>query len=99
MTAKLVGLDREFPANSQGTFRIMLPGAEIVDYTLSAVYDGMKVSADGETASAVIDFTYGADVTNIRYVLVENELTEAERLSQRSPTDQPRTSTSCRTSP
>ena len=38
----------------------------------------MKVSADGETASAVIDFTYGADVTNIRYVLVENELTEAE---------------------
>lgn len=78
LTAKLVGLDREFPANSQGTFRIMLPGAEIVDYTLSAVYDGMKVSADGETASAVIDFTYGADVTNIRYVLVENELTEAE---------------------
>ena len=56
----------------------MLPGAEIVDYTLSAVYDGMKVSADGETASAVINFTYGADVTNIRYVLVENELTEAE---------------------
>lgn len=78
LTAKLVGLDREFPANSQGTFRIMLPGAEIVDYTLSAVYDGMKVSADGETASAVINFTYGADVTNIRYVLVENELTEAE---------------------
>ncbi len=50
----------------------------MTDYTLSAVYDGMKVSADGETASAVIDFTYGADVTNIRYVLVENELTEAE---------------------
>ena len=78
LTAKLVGLDREFSANSQGTFRIMLPGAEIVDYTLSAAYAGMKVSADGETASAVIDFTYGADVTNIRYVLVENELTEAE---------------------
>ena len=51
---------------------------KLVDYTLSAVYDGMKVSADEETASAVIDFTYGADVTNIRYVLVENELTEAE---------------------
>ena len=65
-------------ANKSGLFRILLPGAELTDYTLSAVYDGMKVSADGETASAVINFTYGADVTNIRYVLVENELTEAE---------------------
>ncbi len=65
-------------ANKSGLFRILLPDAELTDYTLSAVYDGMKVSADGETASAVINFTYGADVTNIRYVLVENELTEAE---------------------
>ena len=76
LTAKLVGLDREFPANSQGTFRIMLPGAEIVDYTLSAVYDGMKVSADGETASAVIDFTYGADVTGISYVLASGNVSD-----------------------
>ena len=78
ITATLVGLDRTFDANSGGTFRILLPDAEVTDYALSAVYDGMKVSADGETASAVINFTYGADVTNIRYVLVENELTEAE---------------------
>lgn len=76
LTAKLVGLDREFSANSQGTFRIMLPGAEIVDYTLSAVYDGMKVSADGETASAVIDFTYGADVTGISYVLASGNVSD-----------------------
>lgn len=76
LTAKLVGLDREFPANSQGTFRIMLPGAEIVDYTLSAVYAGMKVSADGETASAVIDFTYGADVTGISYVLASGNVSD-----------------------
>ena len=76
LTAKLVGLDREFPANSQGTFRIMLPGAEIVDYTLSAVYDGMKVSADGETASAVINFTYGADVTGISYVLASGNVSD-----------------------
>lgn len=76
LTAKLVGLDREFPANSQGTFRIMLPGAEIVDYTLSAAYAGMKVSADGETASAVIDFTYGADVTGISYVLASGNVSD-----------------------
>lgn len=78
LTAELVGLGQTFDANSKETFRILLPDAELTDYTLSAVYDGMKVSADGETASAVINFTYGADVTNIRYVLVENELTEAE---------------------
>ena len=76
LTAKLVGLDREFSANSQGTFRIMLPGAEIVDYTLSAAYAGMKVSADGETASAVIDFTYGADVTGISYVLASGNVSD-----------------------
>ena len=78
LTAELVGLGQTFDTNSKETFRILLPDAEVTDYTLSAVYDGMKVSADGETASAVINFTYGADVTNIRYVLVENELTEAE---------------------
>lgn len=72
------GGNSHLPANKNGLFRILLPGAEVTDYALSAAYAGMKVSADGETASAVIDFTYGADVTNIRYVLVENELTEAE---------------------
>lgn len=76
LTAKLVGLDREFSTNSQGTFRIMLPGAEIVDYALSAAYAGMKVSADGETASAVIDFTYGADVTGISYVLASGNVSD-----------------------
>lgn len=72
------GGNSHLPANKNGLFRILLPGAEVTDYALAAAYAGMKVSADGETASAVIDFTYGADVTNIRYVLVENELTEAE---------------------
>lgn len=63
-------------ANKSGLFRILLPGAELTDYTLSAVYDGMKVSADGETASAVIDFTYGADVTGISYVLASGNVSD-----------------------
>lgn len=76
ITATLVGLDRTFDANSGGTFRILLPDAEVTDYALSAVYDGMKVSADGETASAVINFTYGADVTGISYVLASGNVTD-----------------------
>ncbi len=63
-------------ANKSGLFRILLPDAELTDYTLSAVYDGMKVSADGETASAVINFTYGADVTGISYVLASGNVSD-----------------------
>ncbi len=60
--------------NPDGTFRIMLPGAEITDYTLTAAYGGMLVNSDNSSASAVIDFTYGADVTGINYVIAEGDV-------------------------
>lgn len=63
-------------ANKSGLFRILLPDAEVTDYALAAAYAGMKVSADGETASAVIDFTYGADVTGISYVLASGNVSD-----------------------
>lgn len=72
----LVCLAGSLKANKSGLFRILLPDAEVTDYALSAVYDGMKVSADGETASAVINFTYGADVTGISYVLASGNVTD-----------------------
>lgn len=62
------------PTNPDGTFRIMLPGAEITDYTLTAAYGGMLVNSDNTSASAVIDFTYGADVTGINYVIAEGDV-------------------------
>lgn len=62
------------PTNPDGTFRIMLPGAEITDYTLTAAYGGMLVNSDNSSASAVIDFTYGADVTGINYVVAEGDV-------------------------
>lgn len=62
------------PTNPDGTFRIMLPGAEITDYTLTAAYGGMLVNSDNSSASAVIDFTYGADVTGIHYVIAEGDV-------------------------
>lgn len=62
------------PTNPDGTFRIMLPGAEITDYVLTATYGGMLVNSDNTSASAVIDFTYGADVTGINYVIAEGDV-------------------------
>lgn len=65
------------PTNPDGTFRIMLPGAEITDYTLTAAYGGMLVNSDNTSASAVIDFTYGADVTGINYVIAEGDVKDS----------------------
>ena len=61
-------------SNNSGLFRIMLPGAQITDYTLTAAYGGMLVNSDNTSASAVIDFTYGADVTGINYVIAEGDV-------------------------
>lgn len=63
-------------ANKNGLFRIILPGFEAVDYSLAAAYGGMKVGSDNETATAVVDFTYGADVTGISYVFVSDDVTD-----------------------
>lgn len=65
-------------ANTKGNFRIMLPGAEIVDYSLVVEYDSMRVDADGAT-SAVLTFNYGADATGIGYVVVAGNISSEER--------------------
>lgn len=65
------------PTNPDGTFRIMLPDAEITDYVLTATYGGMLVNSDNSSASAVIDFTYGADVTGINYVIAEGDVKDS----------------------
>jgi len=67
--------------NIDGLFRIVLPGVEIADYSLAVAYDGMDVAADNKTTTAKFKFTYGADVTNIKYMFVngnvESDPTEA----------------------
>ncbi|WP_288868102.1 hypothetical protein [uncultured Alistipes sp.] len=65
-------------ANKNGNFRILLPGAEIVDYSLAVEYDSMRVDGDGVT-SAVLTFNYGADVTGIGYVVVPSNISAEER--------------------
>lgn len=76
--ALVYGGDKVLDANKNGLFRIMLPGAEVTDYTLAVEYDSMRVEADGETASAVVSFTYGADVTGIKYVVVAGSVSEEQ---------------------
>ena len=61
-------------ANGSGMFRILLPGAVITDYSLAAEYSGMRVASDNETASAVFDFTYGADVAGINYMFAPGDV-------------------------
>lgn len=74
----MMGTKKAYYANNNGLFRIMLPGAEVTDYTLAVEYDSMRVEADGETASAVVSFTYGADVTGIKYVVVAGSVSEEQ---------------------
>lgn len=62
-------------SNTKGMFRILLPGAELTDYSLSATYTGMRVNPDNTVANAVLDFNYGADVTGISYVFVSGDVT------------------------
>ncbi|MDE5691607.1 MAG: hypothetical protein K2I13_05285, partial [Alistipes sp.] len=78
MSCGMVGTQKAYYANSNGNFRIMLPGAEIVDYALAVEYDSMRVDSDGAT-SAVLTFNYGADVTGIGYVVVAGNISAEDR--------------------
>lgn len=60
--------------NVSGLLRIVLPGAEVSDYTLAAVYDGMKISSNGETVAALFNLTFGADVASYKYVVAEGDV-------------------------
>ena len=56
-------------ANSNGLFRLVLPGYEAADYSVSVAYTGMLVNAAGNIASAQLEFSYGDDVTGIKYAI------------------------------
>lgn len=78
----MAGTGKAYYANTEGNFRLVLPGVEVADYSLTAAYGGMKVAPDNQTASAVVDFAYGADVTGISYVFAEGDVTaEAAKIA------------------
>ena len=62
------------PCNTNGSFRLVLPGVEIADYSLAIAYDGMDVAADNVTAAAKLKFAYGDDVTGVKYLIVNGNV-------------------------
>ena len=62
------------PCNTSGMFRVVLPGVEIADYSLAVAYEGMDVAADNTTVTAKLKFTYGDDVTGIKYLIVNGNV-------------------------
>ena len=60
--------------NTTGLFRLILPGYEVADYSLAVAYDGMDVSADSKVISAKLQFSYGEDVTGIKYIVVPGNI-------------------------
>lgn len=73
--AIVFGGDQALTTNKSGLFRIVLPGSEPTDYSLVAAYGGMRVGADNAETSLVLDFTYGADVTGISFVVATGDQT------------------------
>ena len=63
-----------YKVNSNSMFRVVLPGVTIVDCSISAAYDGMKIAADG-TSSALFNLSFGADVASYKYVIAEGDVT------------------------
>lgn len=53
-------------ANSNGLFRVCLPGAVLTDFSLNLSYSGIRADADNRVRP-VVDAVFGADVAEIQY--------------------------------
>lgn len=65
-------------ANADGMMMYCLPGVELTDYSISANYAGMIVSADNTTTTAIIEFTLGADVEAYKFVVVPGTVEDVD---------------------
>ena len=63
-------------ANTNGLLAVALPGYEITDFAMGAVYGGMVVEADNVTSSAVINFGVGADVESFDFTVLPGNITD-----------------------
>ena len=61
--------------NPNGYMQYYLPGTEFVNYDMQAAYGGMYVSADGQTAKAIFNFAFGADVATYKFAFAEGDVT------------------------
>ena len=63
-----------FGGNQSGLFRVIFPGSEVADYSLAGTYKGMDVAADNTTVTAKFGFTYGYNVSAIKYLVIEGDV-------------------------
>lgn len=68
-------------ANTEGMMMYCLPGVELTDYTISADYAGMIVSADNTTTTAIIEFTLGSDVEGYKFVIVPGAVEDVDAVA------------------
>lgn len=68
-------------ANTEGMMMYCLPGVELTDYTISADYAGMIVSADNKTTTAIIEFTLGSDVEDYKFVIVPGAVEDVDAVA------------------
>ncbi len=58
-------------ANTNGMFKVILPGTVLTDYSITPAFLGTESSADNSYTPAVLGFTLGADVASFRFAVVE----------------------------
>ena len=73
LTLEAVGAKKTLPTNVNGAFRLVLPGCEAVDYALTVAYNGI-VAPSLKEVKAQFAFTYGNDVTGIKYYFAEGNV-------------------------
>ena len=60
-------------ANTNGMFKVILPGTVLTDYSITPAFLGTESSADNSYTPAVLGFTLGADVASFRFAVVEGD--------------------------
>lgn len=69
-------------ANSNGLFRVVMPGVVLTDFSLELAYGGFRVAEDNATVYPIARAAYGADVAEIQYAFVAGDITkDAEALN------------------
>lgn len=63
------GTDWQYITNSDGLFRVALPGAVVKDYSATGAYVG-RFTDDNDNDFAEVSVSWGADVNTVRYALV-----------------------------
>lgn len=60
--------------NINSLFRVVMPGSQVTDYSFSFAYEGMEVGVGSTDATAKFKFTYGNDVTGIKYLIAKGNI-------------------------